>query len=160
MSIGAAIGAAAMLLVAGGYASQRAFNDARYKGLDPVLDAAGGDRGHRTALAGHLYVKATSPVWPLFGPRLESEVEVAGVLQDGLLRPYPDARCLAERLREGDYERVLLGLGQNPTSYTRSLARSTRKAGYIQVARGAELALYATGRRPQRSAPSPGVSCR
>jgi hypothetical protein len=132
-----------IVLVAGGYAIQRRYNDHRYEGLDPSFEAAAAAApGTRIGLAGNWSLDGYPPAWPLFGPRIDNEVAYVGPLADGKLSEYRARAPFAEALRDGDYDLLVIGLGQVPKPHVAE-ERWARAAGYQEVARSERLALYA-----------------
>lgn len=104
--------ALAALAIGLGQLGQERFNDRRYSGLDPAIDwiNANAPRDQRVGLAG----EGVGPViYPAFGPRLENDVEYIGPFVEDMLRPYVRRQDFLGAVREGDYDLVLVQLGDN-----------------------------------------------
>lgn len=108
------VGILAVAVVAGA-AIQDRFNDGRYLGLDPTYDwvLTEAPAGSKVGLAGRWPVEIVSPVWPLFGPRVDNEVRYVGELRQEMLREIERRRPFQRRLAEDGYELLLLGRGDS-----------------------------------------------
>jgi Dolichyl-phosphate-mannose-protein mannosyltransferase len=148
---GVAIGAAAIVLAAGGYVRQRDFYDARYRGSDPALDVLSSTpSGTRVGLAGFESRGSVPHVLPAFGRRLGNEVTYVGVDDRGQLRPYDARGPFTAALERGGFEYLLVarapyaiactlpGAGSDPAGWAAA-------AGWRRVSETSALALY---RRP------------
>ncbi|HWC26441.1 MAG TPA: hypothetical protein VG474_07655, partial [Solirubrobacteraceae bacterium] len=109
---GAATAALIVGLAAGNRVQDR-INDARYRGIDPALDAllaaAPEDKRIGLAFATYWSLGDLSPVWPAFGRRLGNDVEYVGEFVDGFLTPYDDAASFRAALRRGRYDVLVVG---------------------------------------------------
>jgi hypothetical protein len=134
---------AAVLLAAGGYALERRYLRHRLAGEDAAVDffIAHARDGDRVGLAEHWTVVPPSPVFAMFGPRLDNRVTYVGRRVDGVNRPQHDrAQFLAQSRREG-YDWLMVGRGARP--YARTPAMDWAVAGgYKLVADSPRLALY------------------
>jgi hypothetical protein len=142
----------ALVVAVVGWRDQRAFNDGRYRGVDPagdwLLDNAGADRHVATAGIGFNPV-----IWMSFGPRIENNVDYVGPREEGMLRPFTERAALQEALRRGDYDvLVVLLAGAIRGGVSGRQEAWVSEAGWREVARGGFTRVYlppATLRRSQ-----------
>ena len=146
---GAAVTAAAVVVVAGLYAQSQRFHDGRY------AEAASTDRwvltharsGHRVGVAGDGFV-----VHPMFGPRFGNEVEYVGHTVDGMLRPYERRAGFARALKQGRYDLVLLqDFGYVDPRLPRRQEGWLRDLGFDEVERDRQLVVGPQGVRLYRA---------
>jgi hypothetical protein len=158
--------ALAATLVAGvvalGYAHERRYDRDRYVGLSAAVDWVNehGRSDRRVGVAGNWSAQRFVPIYPLFGPRLENDVEYVGPLVDEQLRQYTSAAPFSAALRRERYDLLAVGTltrpdfeDLRPQRRVRDPeeARWARRAGYVEVARDADFVLLS--RRP-----APGAS--
>ena len=130
--------------VAGGYVVQREFNDDRFAGIDPVLDAVReSGPGLSIGLAGVWTDNGPSPVLVSFGPTFGNEVEYAGPVIDEMQRRYETEESFVESIEREDYDLVVVGRGRSGAEYSPEVGWLA-KAGWEQVASSDRLALYAS----------------
>lgn len=100
-------------LALAGTRTQATYNDTRYLGFDLALDwvvvHTSGAPG-RIGLAGSWTAADPAPIYPLFGPRLENEVDYVGPVDDGSLGTYKTRAGFLDGLRNGDYRFLVVGL--------------------------------------------------
>jgi ABC-type nickel/cobalt efflux system permease component RcnA len=134
---------AILLAIVGGYALQRRYADHRLRGQDAAVDyyLDHAHDGDRAALAEQWSVAPPGPVYALFGDRLRNDVRYAGLHEDGVNKPYRDARTFADVLRRGNYGWLMVGRGLRPNGTTPAM-RWAPAAGFVPVATTPRLALY------------------
>jgi hypothetical protein len=134
---------AALIAVAAGQVVQSRFNDSRYAGVDPVLDLAGEGKldGRKIGLVGVWGVTRESPVWPMFGQRLDNEVVYVGDFREGMLRDYADRRGLLRGIREDGVDHLLVARGEPAVDHARAEAWA-RSGGLRQVLRSDRFTLF------------------
>lgn len=127
---------AALLLVVGGRVVQDRHHDQRYARHDAAAAYVNTDapEGHRIGVAGLEAVTDTSPIYPLFGPRLRNEVEYVGPFVEDLLRTYGTARDFVAALDRGRFDLLMVYRPADPGATAREEAWATR-AGFAPVAR-------------------------
>lgn len=142
--------AAAMLLaLVAGYGLQRRYADHRLRGQDAAVDyyLDHAHDGDRAALAEQWSVIPPGPVYALFGDRLRNDVRYAGLREDGVNKPYRDARAFGNAVRRGNYGWLMVGRGLRPNGTTPAM-RWAPAAGFVPVATTPRLALYRRGTGP------------
>ena len=142
---------AAGLLLAGLAVQEERFADTRYEGEAAPARwiSAHAPSGKRIGVLGEGFV-----VQPMFGPRLENEVEYVGPVVDGMLRTYGSRGELAGALEEGDYDLVLLqDSGLIEPGLPQRQERWLRELGYRLVASGRESAAFGQPVRLYRAPP-------
>lgn len=87
------------------FLQERRFNDSRYTEADATARwvRAKAPAGRRVGVVGEGFI-----VYPMFGPRLENEVEYVGPTVDGMLRTYNREPAFRAALGRGRYDLVLL----------------------------------------------------
>ena len=132
------------LALAAGYQLQRNFNDGRYLD-DEVLAAVASDDEppRRIGLGGAWDLDRTQPVLPAFGPRLRNEVAYVGRFEDGMLRPHEREGDFVAALDRGDFDLLVVGDRPLPEREPLPVAEWVRRAGFREVARDEELAVFA-----------------
>ena len=133
-------GVAIIVAAAVGFEVQKRYNERRYAGADPATDVlAGSTEPQRIGLAG-LWGDEYSPAYPAFGLRLQNDVEYVGEWREDVLRRYGTQEEFAAALRDGGYDRIVVGLGrpgvENVPERDWAIA-----AGFREVAASDELAL-------------------
>jgi hypothetical protein len=131
------------LAIAGGHELQGRFNDSRYTDVDPAF-AWASDRapdGAVIGLAGDWGVDRESPVWPMYGPRLENEVLFAGQFKEGMLRRYRSREAFLEGIRADGINHLLVARGEPPR---REVApeRWARSGGFQPILRSERFTLF------------------
>ena len=125
-------------LVAGGEAWRMRLADRTYAELDPGVGVALrllGERG-RAGLAGPGRPDPFPVVLPLFGPRLEHEVEYVGRFVDDTLQRHRTRQAFLAALARGDYEVLWIGFGRRDAAQERRPPELdwARAAGWREVA--------------------------
>jgi hypothetical protein len=143
----AAIVLAGAVAVGVGYVRQRELNEDRYLGRDPSVDWILRNASHRSvALAGVPSLAGIPPVWPVFGPRIDNDVEFLGRFEQGQLREYDSRRAWANALRRGRFDLLLVGEGgygpcELPGKHSDDNAWA-RSEGFERLAASGRLTLY------------------
>lgn len=134
----------AAIAVAGGYEIQKRYNDDRFLGADPVLDAVVTDGGEdtRVGLTAVWTDSGISPVFPLFGERLDHEVEYVGPIERELQQRFTDRDAFVAALEEGSFDYLVVGRGRVELPPVQE-GRWARSAGWSLVERSDRLDLYA-----------------
>jgi len=121
------------LLVAGAVV-ESGFSSKRYVGLNPTIDFINtrAPAGNSIGLVGEGWVS-----YPMYGPRLENEVEPVATRVDEMLRAYSDRREFTEAVSQADYDLILVTEidtldPQRPLEQERWL----RDLPYVEVAEG------------------------
>jgi hypothetical protein len=131
--------------VTGLYAVQTRALDDRYADAPPAVAAAleRADAGSKIGVAGAWPVTTLSPILPLFGPRLDNDVDYVGELRDHLLVPYRSRRAFATAVEGAGYDLLLVG-DDRPLGYPREPLRAwAEDAGYRRVTADADFTLLA-----------------
>lgn len=130
------------ILAALGFRQQRQSTDPGYRAEDPafayVIERA--SSGQRIGLAGTWTTSGTSPVAPMFGPRLANRVVYVGPFIRGMLREYRTPGAFRRALSVGDYDLLLVGRGVPPVRLADE-ERWARAAGFRVVTSSERLAL-------------------
>ncbi len=109
VAVAAAVGA---LIAAGGFVQDR-FNDDRYVGADPVLDAVtAAGPGQSVGITSVWSDNGISPVLPSFGPRFDNEVAYLGPIVREMPRRYERRADFEEGLRDGAFDLLVVGRGR------------------------------------------------
>jgi Dolichyl-phosphate-mannose-protein mannosyltransferase len=128
--------------VAAGQPLQKSFNDDRYIGNDPVLDAVhAAGPGQRVGLTSVWTDSGIPPILPSFGPRFENEVEYVGPVVDEMRRRYDSQATFTAALERGDYDFVIAGLGRRELAPPKE-DDWLRAAGWESVVRSDRLELF------------------
>ena len=134
-------------VVAVGHARQRDFNEGRYAQTgDVALDwvTANAREGKRIGLMGRWDVRAVSPIWPAFGPRIGNHVEFLGPTVDHQLRDHTSYEAFARDFERRRLDLLLVGRrdarGQDARETKADLW--ARRLGLQLVARGPEASAY------------------
>ncbi len=128
-----------------GHIGQQRFFEDRYRGGGPALDRALAlaAPGSRIGIAGAWEVGSLSPIYPLFGPRLENEVSTVGSFADGAFRAPRTSTEFAAQLSRHRYELLLIGREPLPfTAPTDDIAWAT-EADYAPIAEDSRFVLFA-----------------
>ncbi len=136
--------AALMLVIVFGHLGQQRFFDDRYRGGGSALDRALtlAAPGSRIGIAGAWKVGTLSPIYPLFGPRLENEVGAVGGFVDGAFRaPATRAEFVAAVSREL-YQVLIVGREPLPFAAATDEIAWARAAGYRPIARDSRFVLF------------------
>jgi Dolichyl-phosphate-mannose-protein mannosyltransferase len=155
-----AAASACVALAVFGARAQTTFNDGRYLGKDPVLDAfAEAADPARVGLAGSWTAEEPAPIYPAFGRRLQNEVEYVGRDADGLLTRLATRDEFVEALQDGSFDLLLIGLGSPTAEDPPRLLEArpgapfelqwARSAGFGEIARSDRFALMAAQERAQ-----------
>ncbi|HEV2813285.1 MAG TPA: glycosyltransferase family 39 protein [Solirubrobacteraceae bacterium] len=141
VAVAAALIGAAVALV-GGRLVQDRHEERRYATHDAVAAwiRQHAPDGHAVGIAGREVITYTSPIYPLFGPRLRNRVEYVGPFVDGLLRTYDDARGFAGALERGAFDLLVVYRLADPRAVARE-ERWAAAAGFAPVAQDARLTL-------------------
>lgn len=133
----------ALVVAPAGQELQSRFNDSRYAGVDPVFDLVneGALDGRRIGLVGVWGVTRESPVWPMFGQRLDNEVVYAGEFREGMLRDYAGRRGLLRGIGDDGIDYLLVARGEPPADHVRAEAWA-RSGGLRQVLRSDRFTLF------------------
>jgi Dolichyl-phosphate-mannose-protein mannosyltransferase len=132
----------AVVAVAAGQPLQQSFNDDRYAGNDPVLDAVqAAGPGQRVGLTSVWTDSGIPPILPSFGPRFENEVEYVGPVVDEMQRRYGDRAAFTAALERGGYDFLIAGLGRRELAPPRE-GDWARAAGWEPVVRSDRLELF------------------
>jgi hypothetical protein len=118
----ALVAASTVLLVGGGLAygwrTQDRINSIRYASDgEPsivALSQATQQRPMRVSIAGDWNGNGTAPVWPAFGPRLESTVSVVGYFDRGFLTNYSDPARFRQAVEAQRPDLLVVGRGLAP----------------------------------------------
>jgi hypothetical protein len=132
-----------------GHIGQQRFFEGRYRGGGPALDRALAlaAPGSRIGVAGAWKVGSLSPIYPLFGPRLENEVSTVGGFADGAFRAPRTSTEFAALLSRRRFELLLIGRERLPfTAPTDDIAWATA-ADYIPIAEDSRFVLLAPAGR-------------
>ena len=144
------VGAVAVLVfVVVGHLGQQRFFEDRYRGGGPALDRALtlATPGSRVGIAGAWDVGALSPVYPLFGPRLENEVSAVGRFVDGAFRAPRTSAEFAAMVEDRRYELLLVGRAPMPfTPATDEIAWAS-EVGFGSIAADSRFVLFAPNAR-------------
>ena len=128
-----------------GHIGQQRFFEGRYRGGGPALDRALAlaAPGSRIGIAGAWKVGSLSPIYPLFGPRLDNEVSTVGGFADGAFRAPRTSAEFAAHLSRHRYELLLIGREPLPfTAATDDIAWAT-EADYAPIAEDSRFVLFA-----------------
>jgi hypothetical protein len=140
------------LAVAGRFDEQR-FLQHRYGPLDATIAWVEQHAAahHRVGLAGIWDVNGISPVFPMFGPRMDNYVAYIGPLVSNQLVEYTRPGPFESAARRGRYDLLLIGRGQPP------IPRAVEEhwagsMGFVLVAASHRLALYRAPRQREAHA--------
>lgn len=127
---------AAGLLVGAGQLHQRALNDERYGPIDTAFawinENAGADR--RIGVAGIAANTGYPAVWPVFGARIDNEVEYIGPFVRERLERHTTEGGYRTAVREGRFDLVIVGMSPGRDGTVPEL-EWTRAEGYSKVLR-------------------------
>ena len=142
MIAGAVVVALGIVAVVG-HEVQRRYNDDRFLGADPVLDAVinTSTEDTRVGLTAVWTDSGISPVLPLFGRRLGNEVEYVGPMVRELQERYPDRESFVAALEAGDFDFLVVGRGRVELPPVQE-GRWARSAGWSLAVRSDRLELY------------------
>lgn len=147
----AGVGVAVLTLALTGYARQRDFYEARYRGADAALDVLRSTpSGTRVALAGFESTGIVPHVLPAFGRRFGNRVTYVGEDNRGMLQPYVRRERFVAALARGRFDYLLVARGHYLVPCRLPGDRAdpggwARAAGWRLLTQSAPLALY---RRP------------
>jgi hypothetical protein len=130
-----------------GYHYQRNLAARPYIPSDPAVSyvLAHAPAHSRIGLAGEWTARGLVPVAPLFGPRLNNELEYVGPFVKHMRSEYTTSSAFLAALRRGRYRMLVVGTGFPPVAHP-SLELWARLAGFVPVARSLRLiALRAPG---------------
>jgi hypothetical protein len=148
-----AVAAAGLVALAlAGYLHERHYDRERYTGRSAAVDwvLANAPSGHEIGLTGNWTADRFVPIYPLFGPRLENEVDYVGPLVDEQVRYYTDAAAFRRAVEREDYDLLAVGTLSRPDfedfeTQRRNAdpieARWAEQAGYVEVARDDDFVL-------------------
>jgi hypothetical protein len=151
--VAVAVAAAALVAIAvAGYLHERHYDRERYSGRSAAVDwvLANAPSGHEIGITGNWAADRFVPIYPLFGPRLENEVDYVGPLVDEQVRYYSDAAAFQRAIEREDYDLLAVGTLSRPDfedfePQRRSAdpieARWAEQAGYVEVARDDDFVL-------------------
>jgi hypothetical protein len=150
---GAAVLACAVFAVVG-HLHQRGYNEVRFADRSAVVAWVEhhAPAGARVGVAGHWSATAFVPIYALFGPRLENDVEYVGPVVSDQVLVYEDRERFRAALRNRDLDLLAVGRLSAPDlerlTPQRSLdeppeARWARSAGFVEVARDPAFILLA-----------------
>jgi hypothetical protein len=136
-----AAAAVLLLAVAGGYRMQETLAENRYD-QDPSFGPAiaGASDETRVGIAGLWRRTGPAPVLAMFGPRFENEVEIVGTVEDGFIRTPTNRADWTRRVREGNYDLLLVGQVGGPLGREKGWAE---RLGAEPVAASDRFILYA-----------------
>lgn len=127
------------------FAQEERFNETRYRATEGTGSwvTENAPAGNRVGVVGEGVI-----VYPMFGPRLENEVEYVGPIVDGMLLTYSERGPFEAAIRRGRYDLVLVQDGAlvKPGLPARH-ERWVRALGYELVATGRH---YQAGGQPSR----------
>ena len=150
-----AVALAAVVVVAiAGYLHERRYDRARYVGESAAVDwiHANAPSGQEIGVAGDWAADRFVPIYPLFGPRLENDVEYVGREVDEQVRYHESAGAFIAALEDGGYDVLAVGTLSRPDfedfEPQRRVAdpmeaRWAEAAGWVEVARDDEFVLLA-----------------
>lgn len=127
---------AGVATIAIGAVHEERYSDNRYRDFNPVIDYvnARAPGGARIGIVGDGFSN-----YPLFGPKLENEVEFVGRRVDGMLRAIDHPRAFKAALGRGDYDFVYLHrLDTLDPELPAQQEPWLEQAGYRQVASGVQ----------------------
>jgi hypothetical protein len=141
-AVAAAASVALVGVVAGGQAIQAEFNDDRYAGSDPVVDAVvANPEGRKIGLASVWTDSGISPILPSFGERFENEVEYVGPIVDEMQQSYEERDEFVAAIEDGDYDALIVGRGR-PELPEPEVDDWVRSAGWTLAGRSDRLELF------------------
>ena len=143
LGLAALVGVLGLAAVVAGHPIQKRFNDDRYLGAEPVLDALAerAPPGSRVGLTGAWADFGLSPILPAFGPRFENEVEYVGPLVREMRQRYEARDPFVEALGRGEYDFLVVGRGR-PEGLPAEEGDWAASVGWQLVARSDRLELY------------------
>jgi hypothetical protein len=141
----ARVAPAAGVLVAGAalaYHYQRELSGTPYSPSDPAVSyVLAHDPGHtRIGLAGEWTAQGLVPVAPLFGPRLENDVQYVGPVLQHRLEQYAGPTQFNRALQRGRYRLLMVGTGFPPRPDPRE-QRWAQRIGYRPIVTDPRLVL-------------------
>jgi hypothetical protein len=145
-TVTATAGVAAVVAVIGGFVITHRYDDGRLRGLDVAVDRFLDESGahERVGIAESWSVTPPSPVYPMFGSRLENRVRYVGAWSAGVNRPERTRDAFTAAVRSGRFTWLVIGRGERPGT-TPAMAWAAG-AGYVRVAQSPRLALYRRAR--------------
>jgi hypothetical protein len=152
---GRAAALAAVILAAlavAGYLHERSYDRERYAGRSAAADwvRANAPSGQEIGLTGNWAADRFVPIYPLFGPRLENEVDYVGPLVDEQVRYYTDAAAFQGAVEREEYDLIAVGTLSRPDFEDFEPQRRVpdpveaqwaEDAGYVEVARDGDFVL-------------------